>query len=71
MTQKTLFLDTMVYLHYKPLDQIERPSVVDADRVSIVAPRAESRGALLYGDNWVLLDVLLDGVQEIELRRVC
>ena len=50
MTQRTLFLDTMVYLHYKPLDQIDWPSVVDADRVSIVAPRAESRGALLYGD---------------------
>jgi len=38
MKHKVLFLDTMVYLHYKPLDQIDWPSVVDADRVSIVVP---------------------------------
>lgn len=38
MKHKVLFLDTMVYLHYKPLDQIDWPSVVDADRVSTVVP---------------------------------
>jgi hypothetical protein len=38
--------------------------------LSKVPEYVEWKGALLYGDGWALLDVLLDGVQGIELRKV-
>jgi len=38
--------------------------------LAAVPEYVEWKGALLYGDGWALLDVLLDGVQGIELRQV-
>ena len=35
---KIVFLDTNVYLHYQPFDQIKWPEIVKADTVTIVVP---------------------------------
>jgi hypothetical protein len=39
MAEVNVFLDTMVYLHFVPLEQIDLCGVLGADRVTILVPR--------------------------------
>lgn len=34
-----VFLDTMIFLHYKPIEEINLPRILDAEKVIIVIPR--------------------------------
>jgi PIN domain len=41
--QKRLFLDTMVFLHYRPLDELDLPLLAQSESVMIVVPRVTLR----------------------------
>ena len=38
-TERHIFLDTMLYLHFRPVEDTDWPTVVDADAVVIIVPR--------------------------------
>ncbi len=40
---KKLFLDTMIFLHFRPLRDLGLPSVVSADQITLVMPRVTIR----------------------------
>ncbi|KPJ72399.1 MAG: hypothetical protein AMS14_07805 [Planctomycetes bacterium DG_20] len=38
-----VFLDTMILLHYRPLDELDLPRIVGTDQVVVVVPRITLR----------------------------
>ena len=50
MDQK-LFVDTMVFLHFRPLGELDLPARVQSDTVTLVVPRITLRELICFTDS--------------------
>jgi hypothetical protein len=48
---KFVFLDTMIYLHFKPIEEIDWPSLLEADEVHILVPKITTSELDKHKDN--------------------